>query len=282
MISVPGKSLCIVALALLAFVAATPARADDTPTFIADPASRCSVGTYHPVPGLTVHWSGACVAGKADGSGVAEWRANGALISRSEGVFRAGLREGRALSTIPSADGDVRWEAEFRNGRMNGRCVMTKPDVRVEGQCANDLFNGPGVATFTNGNRYEGNFKDSEFNGQGVFSRKDGSRLEGEWLHNHINGKGRGVYPGIGRYEGDFVNGDFEGRGTYYFDEDANVYEGEWHKGLPNGRGVLHGTTHGLLGQGRHDYVGTWVNGCFHQEPYTAEVMTTRAACGFD
>jgi hypothetical protein len=279
MISAQRKISFGVVLALLALVVASPARADDTPTLVTDPASHCSVGTFYPQAGLVPHWSGACVGGKADGPGIVEWQLNGTFNGRNEGTFHAGLLEGRGIKA--TADGR-RYEAEFRNGKMNGRCVMTTPAVRLDGQCANDQFNGPGVAVFTDGNRYEGNFKDSEFTGQGVFSEKNGSRLEGEWIHNHLTGKGRGVYPGIGRYEGDFVNGDFEGTGTYYFDEDANVYEGEWHKGLPNGRGVLHGTTHGLLGSGRHDYDGTWVNGCFHQEPYTAEVMTTRAACGFN
>jgi hypothetical protein len=51
---------------------------------------------------------------------------------------------------------------------------------------------------------------------------------------------------------------------------------------LPNGRGVLHGTTHGLLGSGHHDFAGTWVNGCFAQDPYTATLFKTRAECGFD
>ncbi len=279
MTSVSGKILFGALLALV-IVEPASARADDTPTFVADPTSHCSVGTYHPDPRDSVQWSGAgCAAGKAQGQGIAEWQTAGAFVARFEGTFDGGLLEGRGLKLT---NDNRRYEAEFHQGKMSGRCVMTTPAVRLDGQCADDFFNGPGIAVFTNGNRYEGNFKDSEFDGQGIFSEKDGSRIEGEWLHDHLTGKGRGVYPGIGRYEGDFVNGNFEGRGTYYFDEDGSFYEGEWHNNLPNGRGVLHGTTHGLLGEGHHDYVGTWVNGCFHQEPYTAEVMTTRAACGFD
>lgn len=264
-------------LALVLCLAALPAWADDTPTFFADPASHCSVGTFYPLPALAVRWTGGCAGGKAEGAGVAEWQNAGKFWVRIEGTFHTGLVEGRGLKLQA---GDIRFEAEFQAGRVSGRCIMTTPDVRVDGQCANDQLNGPGTATFTNGNRYEGNFKDSSFNGQGIFSEKNGSRIEGEWLDNHLNGKGRGVYPGIGRYEGDFVNGDFEGTGTYYFD-DGNVYEGEWTHNLPNGRGVYHNTTHGLMGTFHRDFAGTWVNGCFAQDILQAHLFKTAAQCGF-
>ena len=56
--------------------------------------------------------------------------------NRSEGNYRAGLRDGRVLVT--TAEGE-RGEAEFRNGRMNGRCVFTHADAaHFDGQCAND------------------------------------------------------------------------------------------------------------------------------------------------
>ncbi len=266
-----------IAIAIFCF-AAMPARADDTPTFIADPTSHCSVGTYHPEPALTVHWSGACVAGKAEGQGVAEWQESGQLFARLEGPFHAGLLEGRGLRFVP---GGVRFEAEFRGGRMNGRCIMTAPQGRVDGQCANDQLNGPGKAVFPDGDRYEGDFKDSAITGQGIWYHANGARQEGEWLDAKLNGKGRAIYASGDRYEGDYVEGKYEGQGIYYF-ADGNVYEGEWANDLPNGRGVLHGITHGLMGEGHHDYIGTWVNGCFHQEPYTAELFKTRAECGFD
>ncbi len=129
---------------------------------------------------------------------------------------------------------------------MNGRCVLTSDKVRVDGQCANDNFNGPGKAVFEGGDRYEGDFKDSTLTGTGIWYFKNGPRWEGQFLDAKFNGKGRAIYA-----------------------------SGE------NGRGVLHGVTHGLLGEGRHDYIGTWMNGCFHQEPYTAELFKTRAECGF-
>jgi hypothetical protein len=152
---------------------------------------------------------------------------------------------------------------------MNGRCVLTKSDLRIDGQCVDDQFNGPVKIVFTDGGHYEGDFKDGKFNGQGIFYRKDGTRFEGEWVNHSLNGKGRAVYANGASYEGDFVNGDMEGQGVYHF-ADGGVYEGEWHNGIPNGRGVYHGIPNGPFGM-RRDFAGTWVNGCFAQAPLTGK-----------
>lgn len=262
---------------LLALVAVSPARGDDTPTFVTDPASHCSVGTYHPDPRDSVRWSGACAAGKAQGQGIAEWQTAGAFVARFEGTFNGGLLEGRGLKVTNDSR---RYEAEFHQGKMNGRCIMTTPAVRLDGQCANDLFNGPGKAVFSADDRYEGEFKDSHITGQGIWYHANGARQEGQWLDAKLNGKGRAIYGNGDSYEGDYVNGEYQGQGVFH-DHDGSVYEGEWAHDLPNGRGVLHGVTHGLLGSGQHDFAGTWVNGCFAQEPYTATFARTRAECGF-
>jgi hypothetical protein len=277
MISVPRKYLGVAALALLIFLIAAPARADDTPIFITDPASHCSVATFYPEPGLVPHWSGACVGGKADGPGIVEWQTNGKFSGRNEGSFRAGLLDGRGIKQ--TADGR-RYEAEFRNGRMSGRCVLTSDKVRVDGQCATDNFNGPGKAVFADGDRYEGDFKDSKITGTGIWYFKNGARWEGQFLDAKLNGKGRAIYANGDSYEGGYVNGDYEGQGTFH-DHDGGVYEGEWAHDLPNGRGVLHGVTHGPLMSGTHDFSGTWVEGCFRQGEYTATFATSRAKCGF-
>jgi hypothetical protein len=264
--------------ALLAFVAALlPAHAEDELHFVTDQASHCSLGTFATGLPPTVQWTGACVNGKAEGPGVAIWQNAAGFRQRTEATFHAGLAEGRG---IKQTGDNFRYEAEFHNGRMNGRCVLTKSDLRIDGQCVDDQFNGPVKIVFTDGGHYEGDFKDGKFNGQGIFYRKDGTRFEGEWVNHSLNGKGRAVYANGASYEGDFVNGDMEGQGVYHF-ADGGVYEGEWHNGIPNGRGVYHGIPNGPFGM-RRDFAGTWVNGCFAQAPLTAALFKRRAECGFD
>jgi MORN repeat protein len=146
-----------IAMIILCF-AASSARADDAPVFFADVVTHCQVARFPPDGNFTVRWSGACVAGKAEGDGIAEWQKDGAPYSRQEGTFHAGLREGRGFAVL--ADGG-RTEGEFRGGRLNGRCVVTLPKgARVDAQCVNDELNGKGVETWPEGNRYKGDFRD--------------------------------------------------------------------------------------------------------------------------
>lgn len=263
----------------LALSVASPAWADDTPTFFADPATGCRLGSFYPQPGLVPHWSGRCANGFAEGPGIAEWQLNGQLNGRNEGTYHAGLREGRIINS--NAKGD-RFEGEFHNGRMNGRCVETFADGgRFDGQCVNDVQEGHGKRTWPDGDSYDGDFHNGDMTGRGVYTWKSGARYEGDFVDGKSTGRGREVFASGARYEGDWVEDKFQGQGTYTF-ADGQVYEGEWANDLPNGRGVFHGVTHGLLGSGQHDFAGTWIMGCFAQDPYTAHLFKSAAECGFD
>jgi hypothetical protein len=244
------------------------------PVFVVDPASHCSVGTFSNDTQLSVHWSGACNAGKAEGPGIAEWKKAGSFASRSEGTFHGGLLEGRG---IKQTSDNYRFEAEFHDGRMNGRCIRTSPAARIDTQCVDDQFNGTGVATFPNGSRYEGEFHDGHMSGRGVFfgtPETGGARLEGSFIDGILNGQGRQVFPRENEsYEGNLLNGKYEGTGIYRY-QNGTWYEGEWHDSIPNGRGVYHGSG--------HDFAGTWINGCFAQGDYHAWLNVTKQSCGFD
>jgi hypothetical protein len=54
----------------------------------------------------------------------------------------------------------------------------------------------------------------------------------------------------------------------------SNRFEGGFHKGCARGGPRLFASC-------VHDFSGTWVEGCFRQDPYTATFATTRAKCGF-
>jgi hypothetical protein len=48
----------------------------------------------------------------------------------------------------------------------------------------NNLRNGNGVFTFSNGNIYKGGFKDDTFHGKGALSFTDGNpTMDGNWNH---------------------------------------------------------------------------------------------------
>jgi hypothetical protein len=269
--SILALVVCLAALPILC----GPAWADDTPTFFADPATGCRLGSFYPQQGLVPHWSGKCVGGFAEGPGIVEWQVNGQFDSHNEGGYHAGLREGMVINVNPQGS---RFEGAYHNGRLNGRCIATYRDgTRIDGHCVNDQITGKGTETLASGDRYEGDFVNAGLTGRGVYTWKSGQRYEGDFVDGVRTGRGRQVIAEDERYEGDWVADKYEGTGTYSF-ADGGVYEGEWTNDLPNRRGVFHG----FLDGDPHDFAGTWVNGCFAQAPYTAELFKSRAECGFD
>lgn len=83
---------------------------------------------------------------------------------------------------------------------------------------------------------YEGELKSNLPSGQGVLNCDDGDRYEGEFSMGRFEGFGKSYRAdGSVRYEGEYKNGLFNGNGTFYYYADDK--------------------------QGRHRYIGTFVNG---------------------
>ena len=112
-------------------------------------------------------------------------------------------------------------------------------------------YNGYGMLSWPNGNRYEGQFLKGRKNGYGVFTGPNGDRYEGGWSGGDINGYGRYVYPGGERYEGEYHNDNRHGYGVMIYPT-GERYEGEWRDNEKNGYGVLSSFN------GTVKYAGTW------------------------
>ena len=96
---------------------------------------------------------------------------------------------------------------------------------------------GFGQLTQKNGLRIEGFWKEGTLNGWGRVTNEDGQFFEGYFINGKINGKGiRKNLDGY-TYNGEFFLGMKEGHGK----EENNkiVYEGEFHKDLKCGKGIL-------------------------------------------
>jgi hypothetical protein len=87
-----------------------------------DPQAGCRLWDWRPEPEDTVTWSGACLSGRKDGRGVAQWYEHGRPIDRFEGVFRLGKRQGFGRYDWPAGQ-------------------------RYQGAYEADLPNGPGTVT---------------------------------------------------------------------------------------------------------------------------------------
>lgn len=131
------------------------------PGWIGDARTGCKVWDGDPQPTKTITWSGACSNGLAQGRGVLQWFLNGKPT--------------------------VRYEGEFRDGKINGQ----------------------GIKNWTDGGRYEGEFRDGRITGRGVFTLADGSRYEGEFRDGAANGAGNYMQPDGTTYSGTWTNGCF-------------------------------------------------------------------------
>ena len=112
------------------------------------------------------------------------------------------------------------------------------------------VYNGLGILSWPNRNRYEGKFVKGHKQGNGVFTGPNGDKYEGEW-RTEINGHGKYVYPNGERYEGEFNNGMRQGFGVMTY-PNGERYEGEWRNNQKYGYGVQTNR------QGVVEYAGIW------------------------
>ncbi len=138
---------------------------------------------------------------------------------------------------------------------------------------------GPGVYTFSNGDRLTGIFKDGYVLSPARVEYADGKVYTGTFYKNAIQGRGVMTYPNGDRYEGSFAKGRRHGRGIYQF-ATGGSYSGDFNNDTLTGVGsfvyangdaytgqVLNGMHHGRGKQtfagGRVPLEGVWSGGAF-------------------
>lgn len=263
-------------------------------TFYKDEMSGCSVGTFKTDEGLSVRWTGPCVEGKAQGRGIAQWSIAGQPAGHGEGGYRAGLLDGRAIVTNKEY---TRVEAEFVNGKINGRCVLLYRDgKKFNGQCADDQPNGTGRMTLASGELQIGTFRNGRQSGQGVALSADRSgQYFGNFVDDKSSGYGTRIFPDGSWYQGDFADGFFEGDGVAV-SADGEYYRGHFKHGARDGEGeavssssFYRGHWADNLPDGYGEWVlpnevnaGEWHRGCLSTDDGRwATLGKTRADCGF-
>jgi len=144
---------------LLMMLTATPLCAQSSSTeWSIDPRTGCRIWNDKPNPGESVHWSGACINGVAQGDGVATWLVDGTPFAVYIGEFVQGKPEGRG--TLAYANG-TKYVGDFKAGVPNGLGTSTSPD----------------------GRKYVGEVRNGKRHGQGTLTRADGSVFHtGMWL----------------------------------------------------------------------------------------------------
>jgi hypothetical protein len=150
----------------------------------------CSVWNLDPKSSETVTWTGACVDGKARGSGTQVWR----YLEKGEwktekytGEMKDGKRTGSGM--LVWADGG-RYEGDWKDDVMHGRGILEwTSGKRYEGEYRDGKQHGRGILVYENGNRYDGGWKDGKEHGRGVLTFANGNELRGEFAGHRFSGR---------------------------------------------------------------------------------------------
>jgi hypothetical protein len=149
------RRLIVVTASVCFALLVSPSNANAEELYLPD-ANGCKVYDPSPQPNETVTWSGRCLDGYAEGSGVVQWLPGGKPGTRMEVTLVRGRPEGKGSTVSPSG---ARFEGTFHEGERSGNGIWTGPNGdRYEGAWLHDLHSGTGVLTRANGDRYEGDF----------------------------------------------------------------------------------------------------------------------------
>ncbi|HEY1877499.1 MAG TPA: hypothetical protein VGG66_08510 [Rhizomicrobium sp.] len=140
----------------------------------------CALYSAGASPGDAVRWTGECVDGYAEGLGTATFSHDGQTQS-----FTADFTHG----VIPDGHIITRWgqgwsyDGETVGGRFNGAGILTTNNSdRFEGQWTDGKLNGFGILRRANGERYAGDWRNDKPNGPGELRRTDGTRIDGTFV----------------------------------------------------------------------------------------------------
>ncbi len=153
---------------------------NQTGTWLKD--GDCALFSAGAGPGDSVSWTGACVDGVAEGLGTATFTHNGQSQS-----FTANFVHG----VIPDGHVITRWGQGWS----------------YDGETVAGRFNGAGILTTAEADRFEGMWVDGKMNGFGVLRRADGERYAGDWKDDRPNGKGELRHADGTLVAGTFVDG---------------------------------------------------------------------------
>lgn len=135
----------------------------DSGKWLFDTEAGCRMWDWHPEPGDTVTWDGACKGRLPDGPGNAQWTEHGRPVDRFTGSYRNGKREGeghyvwndavrfdgRYANDLPHGYGVVQIEGKTLAGDWKAGCLRVDGKVAAIGvpRARCQARSGPSVAT---------------------------------------------------------------------------------------------------------------------------------------
>ncbi len=128
----------------------------------------------------------------------------------------------------------------FSNGKKDniGIYFFKQDKCQYKGFWKNNLMNGYGTYTFSDGSIYEGEWENNKRHGFGILTFPNNEKYLGEFKNGKIEGIGIFYYKNNRTYKGEFLNNTKHGYGIEKI-ENGEIYEGFWEKGKRNGIGKI-------------------------------------------
>lgn len=187
----------------------------------------CGQGKFEAAPGKLPRYEGSFLDGLFHGVGRLEL-SNGVIYT---GYWHAGQRTGRGKQTFPDKSVMI---GDFVNGKLHGSGRIEHPDKGFyEGAWNNGLPHGQGIRQWKDKAVYEGTWVHSFRQGQGKYKDANGLTYEGNWFQNELHGEGElKEEKQNGTYKGHFLNGFYEGKGE--LSVPSGAFQGHWFAGKPH------------------------------------------------
>lgn len=175
-----GKNMRTNALLALALVIAVPSFAEEKDYERAEGKADCKAFVYTERAVTSMHWTGACKEGYADGTGVMEWKYEGEkAVSRYEGDMRKGRRHGAGYLKLSSGS---QYEGGFSDGKFHGTGTLLTYASRYDGEWVAGKQHGLGKTVYAVGGSYEGQWQQGKFHGKGTVTYTGGRTMTAEFV----------------------------------------------------------------------------------------------------
>mmetsp|Transcript_112025 Transcript_112025/g.215710 ORF Transcript_112025/g.215710 Transcript_112025/m.215710 type:complete len:234 (+) Transcript_112025:77-778(+) len=151
--------------------------------------------------------------------------------SGQDSALKASADGKEEKATVVYADGST-YTGQLKGGLRSGNGVWLTPIVQFQGQWNNDLQEGRGKLTWSDGREYAGEFHLGKFHGHGrMVWRTENLKgvviYEGQYVDDAKHGSGRFEWPDGGVYEGGWAKGKKSGQGCYT-NPRGESRRGEW------------------------------------------------------
>ena len=198
------------------------------PGWVKDFKTGCQIWDAEGVnPKQSISWSGKCTQGKIQGYGVVQWYENGQPI-------------------------DFKFEGNFVDGRSVGKMKIASSATTYIGEVTNNLPNGQGTTSWSNGMVFTGQHVNGKITGQGVLRQPNGTSYRGEFLNGQKHGFGMVTYASGATYTGSFLYDKINGYGTMTF-SDGGMYIGSFKDEHFDGPGFLSGPGGIVMSEGIYE-----------------------------